>query len=134
MVRRGIISGAARVDAAARRENAEAGFAEMKALFASKPLAQWRELLARQDGQWDVVKHVGELKDDAQVQANGYLKYVDYGDGTTIPQVSIPVMFDKQPLPGRRSPELGAHSDDILASLGYDEDGIIDLKVKGVVF
>ncbi|MCX7863419.1 MAG: CoA transferase [Novosphingobium sp.] len=122
------------VDAAARRENAEACFAEMKALFASKTLAEWRAILSRQDGQWDIVKHVGELKDDEQVQANGYLQYVDYGDGTTIPMVSVPVLFDGQALPGRRSPELGAHSDEILASLGYDEEAIIDLKVKGVVF
>ena len=121
-------------DDAARRENGETCFAEMKALFASKSLAEWREILARQDGQWDVVKHVGELKDDEQVQANRYLQHVDYGDGTTIPMVSVPVLFDKQAMPGRRSPELGADSDAILESLGYDEDGIIDLKVKGVVF
>jgi crotonobetainyl-CoA:carnitine CoA-transferase CaiB-like acyl-CoA transferase len=121
-------------DAAARRENAEECFAEMKALFASKTLAEWREILAQQDGQWDVVQHVGELKDDEQVQANEYLQYVDYGDGTTIPQVSVPVLFDGQALPGSRSPELGADSDAILESLGYDEDGIIDLNVKGVVF
>jgi crotonobetainyl-CoA:carnitine CoA-transferase CaiB-like acyl-CoA transferase len=121
------------VDSAARRENADACFAEMQALFASKTLAEWRAILAKQDGQWDVVKHVGELKDDEQVQANNYLQNVDYGDGTTIPMVSVPILFDKQALPGRRSPELGADSDAILASLGYDEDGIIDLKVKGVV-
>jgi crotonobetainyl-CoA:carnitine CoA-transferase CaiB-like acyl-CoA transferase len=122
------------IDAAARRENADACFAEMKALFASKTLAEWREILAKQEGQWDVVQHVGELKDDEQVQANQYLQYVDYGDGTTIPMVSVPILFDKQALPGRRSPELGADSDAILESLGYDEDGIIGLKVKGVVF
>jgi crotonobetainyl-CoA:carnitine CoA-transferase CaiB-like acyl-CoA transferase len=122
------------VDATARRENGEACFAEMKALFASKTLADWRELLPQQDGQWDVVKHVGELKDDEQVQANQYLQYVDYGDGTEIPMVSVPILFDKQALPGRRSPELGANSDAILESLGYDEAAIIDLKLKGVVF
>jgi len=121
-------------NAGARRENAEACFAEMTSLFASKSLAEWREILAKQDGQWDVVKHVGELKEDEQVQANKYLQYVDYGDGTSIPMVSVPVLFDKQALPGRRSPELGADSDAILESLGYDEGGIIDLKVKGVVF
>jgi crotonobetainyl-CoA:carnitine CoA-transferase CaiB-like acyl-CoA transferase len=121
-------------DAATRKENGETCHAEMKVLFASKTLAEWREILARQDGQWDVVKHVGELKDDEQVQANEYLQYVDYGDGSTIPMVSVPVLFDKQALPGRRSPQLGADSDAILESLGYDEDGIIDLKVKGVVF
>ena len=122
------------VDAAARRENIDACFAEVKALFESKTLEEWIGILSQQDGQWDVVKHVGELKDDQQVQANQYLQEVDYGDGTTIPMVSIPVLFDGKALPGRRSPELGADSDAVLASLGYSEDEIIDLKVQGVVF
>ena len=117
-----------------RRENIEECYAELKALFASKTLAEWREILSRQDGQWDVVQNVGELKDDAQVQANNLLQTVDYGDGSTIPLVAVPMLFDGEPMPARRSPDLGADSDAILESLGYDEDGIIDLKVKGVVF
>ena len=121
-------------DAALRAENVDACFADMKALFASKTLAEWREVLGRQDGQWDVVQEVGEMHADPQVQANGYLQRADYGDGTTIPLVSLPMLFDGRPLPARRSPDLGADSDAVLAGLGYDEDAIIDLKVKGVVF
>jgi crotonobetainyl-CoA:carnitine CoA-transferase CaiB-like acyl-CoA transferase len=121
-------------DARARKENLDACVADLKALFASKPLAEWREILARQDGQWDVVQHVGEMKDDVQVQANSYLQRVDYGDGTTIPLISVPMQFDGQALSARRSPELGDSSDAILATLGYDEEAIIDLKVQGVVF
>lgn len=121
-------------DAAARVRNIDACYAEITALFASRTLAEWQEILAQQEGQWDVVKHVGELKDDPQAQANGYLKHVDYGDGTTIPMVGVPMLYDGQPLSSVRSPELGADSDALLESLGYDEDAIIDLKVQGVVF
>ncbi|PEQ10393.1 carnitine dehydratase [Novosphingobium sp. PC22D] len=121
-------------DAPARRENAQACWAEVTALFASRTLAEWREILARQDGQWDVVKDVGEMRDDPQALANGYLKHVDYGDGSEIPMVGVPMVFDGEPLGSTRSPELGADSDAILESLGYDEDAIIDLKVQGVVF
>ena len=88
----------------------------------------------RQDGQWEVVQEVGEMKDDVQVQANSYLQSADYGDGTTIPMVGLPMLFDGEALPARRSPDLGADSDALLQSLGYDEDAIIDLKVQGVVF
>jgi crotonobetainyl-CoA:carnitine CoA-transferase CaiB-like acyl-CoA transferase len=48
--------------------------------------------------------------------------------------VGLPMLFDGSPLPARRSPELGADSDAILAGLGYDEEAIIGLKVQGVVF
>ncbi|EJL22233.1 CaiB/BaiF CoA-transferase family protein [Novosphingobium sp. AP12] len=121
-------------DAAARRENIAECYAEVKALFASKTLAEWKQILARQQGQWDVVQDVGEMKDDVQAQANGYLKHIDYGDGTEIPMVGLPMVFDGAPLSSTRSPELGADSDAVLESLGYSEDEIIDLKVQGVVF
>jgi crotonobetainyl-CoA:carnitine CoA-transferase CaiB-like acyl-CoA transferase len=122
------------VDAKARRENAAVCWAEVTALFASKALAEWREILYRQDGQWEVVQEVGEMQDDPQVQANSYLQRADYGDGTSIPMVGLPMLFDGQAMPVRRSPDLGADSDAVLTGLGYDEDAIIDLKVQGVVF
>ena len=121
-------------NAAARRENIAECYAEVKALFASRTLAEWKQILSRQQGQWDVVQDVGEMKDDMQAAANGYLKRIDYGDGTQIPMVGLPMVFDGSPLASTRSPELGAHSDAVLESLGYSEDEIIDLKVQGVVF
>jgi len=122
------------VDARTRAANAAECYADIKALFLSKTLAEWKDILSSQDGQWDVVQDVGEIKDDVQAQANHLLQTVDYGDGSTIPLVAVPMLFDGKAMPARRSPDLGADSDEVLASLGYDEDGIIDLKVKGVVF
>jgi crotonobetainyl-CoA:carnitine CoA-transferase CaiB-like acyl-CoA transferase len=122
------------VNAKARRANLAVCVTEMKALFASKTLVEWREILEQQDGQWDVVQHVGELKDDRQVKANDYLQRIDCEDGQVLPLVSVPMQFDGAPMPARRSPALGVDSDAILAGLGYDEEAIINLKVAGVVF
>jgi crotonobetainyl-CoA:carnitine CoA-transferase CaiB-like acyl-CoA transferase len=122
------------IDAKSRVANIDACYAAVKAMFGAKTLAEWKDILSRQEGQWDIVQNVGEMKDDVQAQANGYLKHVDYGDGTQIPMVSVPMLFDRQPLTSTRSPELGADSDAILEGLGYDEEAIIDLKVQGVVF
>lgn len=108
--------------------------AELQAVFAARTLTEWRPVLGAQDGQWDVVQLVGELKDDPQVNANGYLQYVDYGGGRGLKMVSAPMQFDGAPLPVGPAPELGAHSEEVLAGLGYDDEAIIDLKVAGVVF
>jgi crotonobetainyl-CoA:carnitine CoA-transferase CaiB-like acyl-CoA transferase len=107
---------------------------ELDAVFGARTLAEWREILSRQEGQWDVVQNVGELADDCQVTANSYMQVVDYGDGRALKMVSVPVQFDGAALPARPAPELGAHSDEVLTDLGYDEEAIINLKVDGVVF
>ncbi len=122
------------VNAKTRREHVSECVAELKALFASKTLAQWREILAQQDGSWDVVQHVGEMQTDKQVQANNYLQSVECTAGFPIPVVSVPMLFDRKALPAGQSPDLGADSEKILSSLGYDENAIIELKIAGVVF
>jgi crotonobetainyl-CoA:carnitine CoA-transferase CaiB-like acyl-CoA transferase len=117
-----------------RQRNSAVCVAELDALFLSKTLAEWKDILTRQDGPWEVVQYVGELKDDRQVIANGYLQPVDYGDGRTLHMVSVPMQFDGAPLPAHPAPALGADSDTILKQLGYAEERIIELKVEGVVF
>src|SRR3546814_2744590 len=62
-----------------RARNVADCVAELDRLFAGRTLADWRERLGAQDGHWDVVQHVGELKDDRQVQANGFMKSVENG-------------------------------------------------------
>jgi len=120
--------------AANRAVNIEACVAEIDRIFARHTLAEWRERLASQDGQWDVLQQAGELVNDAQVIANGYLQQVDHGDGRKLAMVSVPVQFNGETLAPRPAPDKGADSDAVLAALGYDEDQIIDLKVAGIVF
>lgn len=119
---------------ALRAANIAACTAELDDIFHTRPLAQWREILATQDGQWDVVQHVGELKDDRQVKANGYLQPVDYGDGRSLMMVSVPMQFNGAPLPARPAPELGADTEVILQELGYDWAQIGKLKDAGITF
>jgi crotonobetainyl-CoA:carnitine CoA-transferase CaiB-like acyl-CoA transferase len=121
-------------DARARRENVDDCVADLKALFASKTLAEWRDILSRQSGQWDVVQHVGELPADGQAQANGFVQTVGTSAGRDMTMVSVPMQFDGSPLAARGAPDVGADSESILADLGYDEEQVIDLKVAGVVF
>jgi crotonobetainyl-CoA:carnitine CoA-transferase CaiB-like acyl-CoA transferase len=121
-------------EATDRAANVEACVAEIDGIFARHTLAEWRERLAMQEGQWDVVQQAGELVNDVQVIANRYMQRVDHGDGRTMTVVSAPVQFDGAVLETRPAPEKGADSDAILAEHGYDEDQVIDVKVTGIVF
>jgi len=108
--------------------------AQLDEIFATEPLAVWRERLALQEGQWDVVQKPSELLTDPQVVANGYVQSVDYRDGRSLKMVSSPMQFDRQPPVSGPAPALGAHSEEILQSLGYDEEAILDMKIAGMVF
>ena len=103
-------------------------------IFAQKPLAEWKQILLTQDGQWDVVQKVGELTQDSAALANQFVQEVDYGDGRALKMVSTPVQFDRQVLKARPAPDLGAHNDEVLGELGFDEEQIINLKVAGVIY
>jgi crotonobetainyl-CoA:carnitine CoA-transferase CaiB-like acyl-CoA transferase len=118
----------------ARVRNAAACVQVLDETFAARTLEAWKPVLAGQGGAWGVVGRAGELHADPQVSANSYIQEVDYGDGRAIRMVTAPLQFDGEPLPARPAPALGAHSDEVLAAIGYSEDEIIDLKVAGIVF
>jgi crotonobetainyl-CoA:carnitine CoA-transferase CaiB-like acyl-CoA transferase len=115
-------------------ENTGAAVEIVTAELRARTLAEWRERFAGMKGQWAVVQNTLELRDDQQVQANGYLQELESADGITFQLVATPVQFDDAPSPTRRAPDFNEQGDAILAEeLGLDWDTIVDLKVKGVV-
>lgn len=107
---------------------------ELEKAFASRTLAEWRVELAKQEGQWDVVQHISELPHDPQAVANGFIQTVTYPGGHELPLVASPVQFDRRPPTLGPAPEFAAHTDELLSSLGMDEDQILDAKISGGVF
>ena len=72
-------------EAASRYEHRAALVELLDDLFAEKPLDEWEELLAQQDGQWDVMLPAGRVRHDPQAQANGYVQPVAHdGDGEVV--------------------------------------------------
>ena len=120
-------------DHASLLANAGDATAELTALFVSKPLDAWREVLAGWDGQWAVVQTTLEAAVDPQTVANGYVQHVRNAAGTEFQLVTAPVQYDEQPAVPGRAPEFNEHGDAILEELGIDWDTVVDLKVRGVV-
>jgi crotonobetainyl-CoA:carnitine CoA-transferase CaiB-like acyl-CoA transferase len=116
-----------------RDANSAACIVELDKAFAAGDLAHWIERLSKQEGQWEVVTKLGELNDDEQAWANGYLQDVDYGDGRQIRLVPAPVQFGLEQPVLRPAPELGAQTEEILLELGMDWDRISELRKSAAI-
>ena len=121
------------VDLAARRANCQACVAELDAEFATRTMAEWKDLLATIDAPWAPVQSVEELSEDPQAIANGYIGDVNLDDGRSYRLPAVPVQFDEQPAPLRPAPEHGEHTEAVLLDLGYDWDRIQEFKNAGAI-
>jgi crotonobetainyl-CoA:carnitine CoA-transferase CaiB-like acyl-CoA transferase len=73
--------------------------------------------------------------DDAHIRAAHLLEERQYpGLDQTVPLAPTPIDLSETPGAYRRpAPLLGEHTDEILASLGYDPDQIAALRAEGIV-
>jgi crotonobetainyl-CoA:carnitine CoA-transferase CaiB-like acyl-CoA transferase len=114
---------------------ANAGVAReiLTSVFASAPLAEWRARLASFDGQWSIAQDSLEVVDDPQVVANGYLGETVSAAGIPFNLVTVPVQFGGVAATPHRAPEFNEHCDEILASIDFDPEAVLELKIEGVV-
>ena len=120
-------------DAAAIRENAEAGTQILREIFAQRTLTEWRDALADFSGQWTVAQDTLEAAADPQTIANGYVQELHSAEGHSFRLATAPVQFGGVAATATRAPDFNEHGDAILNDLGLDWDAIVDLKVRGVV-
>jgi crotonobetainyl-CoA:carnitine CoA-transferase CaiB-like acyl-CoA transferase len=120
-------------DAAARFENRRECIATLDGIFAEKTFDEWRDVLRAAKGVWEPVESPGELIEDPQALANGYVREIELENGTTFRIVPAPLQFNETPPDLTPAPGHGEHTDEVLQSLGYEMDELIDLKVKGAI-
>jgi crotonobetainyl-CoA:carnitine CoA-transferase CaiB-like acyl-CoA transferase len=120
-------------DAAARFENRRECIATLDAIFAEKTFDEWRDVLRAAKGVWEPVETPGELIEDPQALANGYVREIELENGTSFRIVPSPLQFNETPPDLTPAPGHGEHTDEVLQSIGYDMDELIDLKVKGAI-
>jgi crotonobetainyl-CoA:carnitine CoA-transferase CaiB-like acyl-CoA transferase len=116
-----------------RAVNAEACVAMLDDLFAERTLAEWEDILSRQNGQWDVFLKAGRIRYDEQVQANDYAQLIEHDDDGKVVLVPAPAQFGGEVTKLGRGPQLGADTDLVLAELGLDGAAIADLRERGIV-
>ena len=102
--------------------------------FASAPLSHWSSLLDATGMVWSPVAELPDLVDDAQARAIGMYTSVDHPALGSIETLSAPFVMHGSDVRVRgRAPELGEHTDEVLAAFGVDTDEISSLRTAGVI-
>ncbi len=131
--REDLIADARFENAAKRAENGAACVAILDEIFRSGTLEEWKQKLATTQGVWAPVQHPGELYQDPQVVANGYLPEVTLNDGNVAQLVANPVQFDEQPYQLSGAPECGQNTEETLLDLGIEWDQITRYKEEKAI-
>ncbi|MBU6267429.1 MAG: CoA transferase [Sphingomonadales bacterium] len=104
--------------------------ATLDAVFATKPLDEWRAILATARGAWAPIQSAAEALADPQTTANGYMARIAGGSF----DLPIPaILFDEQGGTPPPAPDFAQHTDEVLAGIGVDADERARLRAAGVV-
>ena len=101
----------------------------------TKSSADWVKLLNEAGVPCGPINTIDQTFAEPQVQHLGIAKPVRHPKLGEIKVVGQPISLTKAPQPAeyRPTPELGQHTDEILASLGYDGVKIAALRSRGAI-
>jgi formyl-CoA transferase len=121
-------------DSASRHAHAAEIVTLLDKTFATRPLAEWRELLDAADLTYGVVQTLEECAHDPQLLANQVLRPIDDGSAEPHLTVNSPVHLDQeQKVRPRPAPDLGEHTESVLRDLGFDPAGIENLRAAEAI-
>jgi crotonobetainyl-CoA:carnitine CoA-transferase CaiB-like acyl-CoA transferase len=101
-------------------------------VFSGASTAHWVDLLG---GHMPVapVNELDQALENPFLRQTGMIAGAVHPDRPDMRILASPIRLDGERPEGRAAPLLGADSDSILASLGYDEATIVELRQSGVV-
>lgn len=113
--------------------NIDAACDIVAAAIGSRSYADCIALLGQGTGAWAPVQDGWDLGHDEALIANGRIVDVVDADGHTRKLVANPVKFDDGALSLARAPQFAEHTDEVLRELGFDDEGLIELKIAGAI-
>jgi crotonobetainyl-CoA:carnitine CoA-transferase CaiB-like acyl-CoA transferase len=118
--------------AEARSQHTAEVVALLDEAIGSKDLDEWEVLFREQGVVWGPIPTVDRVATDPQMKANGVFSELEHPQLGSIPTVSNPINIEgatkEKP---RMAPGVGEHSREILRSLGYEDEAIEELILRG---
>jgi crotonobetainyl-CoA:carnitine CoA-transferase CaiB-like acyl-CoA transferase len=103
-------------------------------VLVTKPASYWREKLLKAGIPHGPINNLAEVFEDPQVHARNMVVEMAHPTADTVKLVGSPLKLSRTPVEMRRHPPLyGEHTDQILASLGYTEEQIAQMRDNGDV-
>lgn len=106
--------------------------ATLEPILARRTTDEWIESLRGADVPCGPVNTLDRILTDPHVVESGLIRELE-GTGTPVQVIGSPLAFDSGSFPVRPPPELGAHTDAELVSLGFSAAEIAAFHADGVV-
>ena len=117
-----------------REQNRDAMNAAIEGATVKKTSAEWVEILNAAGVPAGPIYKLDEMFADPQVKETGIAQPLDHPKLGKIEILGTPIGLSRTPAQFRRAPpELGEHTDEILAEAGHSPEEIRALRCKGVV-
>jgi formyl-CoA transferase len=116
-----------------RRGHASELAAILDPVFAAQPWPEWKKRLRHHEITFGLLGVLRDVPDDEQAVANGAVVKTDVEEMPRSISAPIRLSFAPQPAPPGPGPGHDAHTDEILAELGYDTAEIDRLRADGAL-
>jgi len=118
----------------ARGKNAKELVAILDQRFATRSRDEWIRILKEEGCIFTLIQTPLEVSQDPQAFANNYFIEVQHPEWGKIKMSGFPWDFSETPASWwREAPAFGQHTEEILLELGYNSDGIANLKKEGAI-
>jgi formyl-CoA transferase len=121
-------------DNASRVRHRQALAERIEAITRTKPRSHWLAACTANDVPCGPINDYGEVFADPQVRARGMVVETDHPALGRLKTLGSPIKLSATPPdPGRRAPQLGEHTREVLREAGFDEREIEALARKGAI-
>ncbi|MFZ0665931.1 MAG: CoA transferase [Acidimicrobiales bacterium] len=107
-------------------------FKDLVPIFLKRTTAEWTERLLAEGERFAPVLDYAQVAATEQVKVNGYLRPFEHPEWGSLAVPVTPLGFSQTPIePAVTSPELGAHTLEVLIDAGFSEEDLEALRDQG---